>query len=301
MSEPSKRAAGGAVRRLAAAVAVCCCALPAAGCASQTQGATDTGTKIQVVAAETVWGDIAQQIGGDQIALTSIIGENGKGGVAGTAEQAAAFQPTAADAKALQAAQVVILNGAGLDPWVSQALSSNAGIDRLEVNVANQVGVTPGQNPYLWYDPAYVQTAAQQIAQDFAQLRPKEQSYFQQQESAFLANAVTADEQAIASIKQKYAGTTVATCDALGTELAAQLGLKSVQPKSAADLATAGGKILLCDAEDPGQASQDLLKQAGVDQIPVATLSAYPEPAGASYQEWQTSQLQSVSQALAQG
>lgn len=289
-------------RRLAAALAVCCCALPAAACSSPTQGgATDAGTKIQVVAAETVWGEIAQQIGGDQVQVTSILGVNGKGGIAGTAEQAAAFQPSAADAKALQAGQLVILNGAGLDPWVSQTLSSNPGIHRLEVNVANQVGVTPGQNPYLWYDPAYVQTAAQQIEQDYVQLRPNEQAYFQQQETAFLANAVTADEQTIKSIKQRYAGTVVATCDALGTELADQLGLKPVQPASAARLAGSGARILLCDPENPGSLSQALLKQSGVDQIPVVALSAYPQPAGTSYQEWQTSQLQSVSQALAQG
>ncbi|WP_034271349.1 metal ABC transporter solute-binding protein, Zn/Mn family [Actinospica robiniae] len=290
-------------RRLAAVAASCCVlAASASACASAQQpGATDAGTQIQVVAAETVWGDIAKQIGGDEVQITSILGVDGKGGVAGTAEQAAAFQPTAADSKALQAAQLVILNGAGLDPWVSQTLSSNAGINRLEVNVANQVGVTPGQNPYLWYDPAYVQTAARQIEQDFVQLRPNKQAYFQQQETEFEANAVTADEQTLSGLKQKYSGMVVATCDQVGAELAAQLGLKAVQPKSAALLAQSGGRILLCDAEDPGATSQAILKQAGVDQIPVVALSAYPEPAGTSYQEWQASQLQSVSQALAQG
>ena len=278
------------------------CALTATACgSSSTGGATDTGTQIQVVAAETVWGDIAAQIGGTQVQITSILGVDGKGGVAGTAQAAASFEPTTADTKALEAAQLVILNGAGLDPWVSETLSSNAGINRLEVNVANQVGVTPGQNPYLWYDPEYVQTAVQQIEQDFVQLRPEEQSYFKQQETEFEQNAVTADEQLIETIKQKYAGTVVATCDALGTELAVQLGLKAAQPTSAAQLAADGGKILLCDAEDPGSATDAILKQAGVDQIPVVTLSAYPEPAGTDYQEGQTSQLQSVSQALAQG
>lgn len=289
-------------RALASAVIACSCALSAAACSSaSTGGATDTGTQIQVVAAETVWGGIAAQIGGSQVQITSILGIDGKGGVAGTAEAAAAFQPTAADSKALQAAQLVILNGAGLDPWVSETLSSDPGINRLEINVANQVGVTPGQNPYLWYDPAFVQTAAQEIEVDFAQLRPSEKAYFQQQELAFEQDAVVADEQQIKSIRQKYAGSVVAACDDLGAELAGQLGLKAVQPASAAQLGTGGGRILLCDAEDPGSATDALLRQAGVDQIPVVTLSAYPEPEGTSYQEWQTSQLQSVSQALAQG
>jgi zinc/manganese transport system substrate-binding protein len=278
------------------------CILTAAACSSpSTGGATDTGTQIQVVAAEAVWGDIASQIGGSQVQITSILGIDGKGGIAGTPEAAAAFKPTSEDTKAMQAAQLVILNGAGLDPWVSETLSSNPGINRLEVNVANQVGVTPGENPYLWYDPEYVQTAVQQLEQDFVQLRPKEQAYFQEQETVFEQNAVTADEQLIKTIKQKYAGTAIETCDALGTELATELGLKPVQPTTAAQLATGGGKILLCDAEYPGSATQAILKQAGVDQIPVVTLSAYPEPAGTNYQEWQTSQLQSVSQALAQG
>lgn len=289
------------VRRFAA-VAACCCAWTATACSSPSQGgATDAGTRIQVVAAEAVWGDIAGQIGGDKVQVTSILGVGGKGGVAGTAEAAAAFVPTSADAKTLQAAQLVVLNGAGLDPWVSQTLSSDPGINRLEVNVANEVGVTPGQNPYLWYDPAYVQTAARQIEQDFVQLRPNDRAYFQQQETRFEAAAVDPDEQTIKDLKQKYAGTTVATCDKLGAELAAQLGLKSVQPASAAALGGSGGKILLCDPVDPGSAAQQLLKQAGTDQIPVVALSAYPQPAGTSYQEWQASQLQSVSQALAQG
>jgi zinc/manganese transport system substrate-binding protein len=292
----------GGPRRLAALLAASCCVLAAAACGSSaTGGATDAGTQIQVVAAESVWGDIAGQIGGDQVQITSILGVGGQGGPAGTAQAAASFEPTGADAKALQAAQLVILNGAGLDPWVSETLSADPGINRLEVNVANQVGVTPGQNPYLWYDPAYVETAAQEIEQDFVQLRPTQKAYFQQQETAFEQNAVVADEQLITSIKQKYAGTAVASCDDVGTELAGQLGLKAAQPASAAQLGTGGAKILLCDAEDPGGRTQAILRQAGVDQIPVVALSAYPEPSGTDYQEWQTSQLQSVSQALAQG
>ena len=245
--------------------------LGAAGCSSPAaSSATDSMTLIRVVAAESVWAEIATQLGGPNVHVTTLNGTS-----------------DTSEVKAVAGAQVLIVNGAGLDPWASQAASANPGIGRLDVNVGDEVGVTPGGDPYLWYDPSYVDTAVRQIEADFVQLRPGVAAYFQRQEQAFEQSSQATDEALASTIKSRFGGTHVATCVGLASDVATRLGLKP-QPR------IADSKALLCDAK--GDAT--LLQAAASAKIPVVSLSTSLEPAGATFQQWLTAQLQRVQQAL---
>jgi zinc/manganese transport system substrate-binding protein len=262
-----------------------------AGCQGSTSSpATDSGTPIQVVAAEGIWGDIAGQIGGTQVHVTTILGS--------ATTDPGGYQPTAAETKVIGSAQVFILTGAGLDPWANQAAGADPGIGRLDVNVGNEVGVAPGGDPYLWYNPAYVRTAARQIEADFITLRPQQTTYFQQQEESFEQGALNADQALISTISTRYGGTKVGACTELGSAFAAQLGLKPDNPVTAAQISGREVRLLLCDAQKPGPGAQALLTAAATAGIPVIMLSESLEPAGATYQQWLSGQLQAVEQAL---
>lgn len=244
----------------------------AAGCSSSgTSAATDSMTVIQVVAAESVWAEVAAQLGGSNVHVTTVNSAD-----------------NASDKKEIAGAQVLIVNGVGLDPWASQAASANPGIGRLDVNVGDQVGVTPGGDPYLFYDPSYVDTAVRQIESDFAQLRPSAAAYFQQQEQAFEQSSQATDEALAGTIKSRFGGTRIAACNGLASDVATSLGLKPQQkiPDS---------KALICDST---QSAAALLQAAASAKIPVVSLSPNLGPAGTTFQQWLTTQLQQIQQAL---
>src|SRR3954463_10592155 len=86
-------------------------------CGSSSEGSggppsRSSGSVVQVVAAENFWGSIAIQIGGSHARVTSII--------TNPDTDPHDYEPTAADARTLATAQLVVENGIGYDPWVQR-------------------------------------------------------------------------------------------------------------------------------------------------------------------------------------
>ena len=270
----------------------------AAGCSSAPPSqATDSGTPIRVVAAENVWGTVAAQIGGSQVQVTDILGAAPATAAGLTRTDPQSFEPSAAQTRDIAGAQMFVINGAGLDPWADEAASAHPGIGRLDVNIGAQVGVTPGQDPYLWYDPQYVTAAAEQIEQDFAQLRPAEAAYFGQQGQAFEQESAPAAA-ALTALERDYGGRPVGVCPGLARSVATQLGLRPI-PATTAGIAAKSVKVLLCDTASGDPEEQLLLRAAGAAAIPVVQLGDTVQPAGASFPDWLTGQLEEIRQALA--
>src|ERR1700747_220355 len=74
--------------------------------------------KIAVVAAENFYGGVAQQIGGDRVSVVSILNNPD--------QDPHLFEVSPAIIRQVAAAQVVLYNGAGYDPWVEQVLGATA-------------------------------------------------------------------------------------------------------------------------------------------------------------------------------
>ncbi|MGR7996709.1 metal ABC transporter substrate-binding protein [Xanthobacter sp. ZOL 2024] len=87
--------------------------------------------KLPVVASFSILGDFVKNVGGDRIALTTIVGPNGDSHV---------YQPTPADAKALADAKVVVVNGLGFEGWMDRLVKASG--TKAEVVVATK-GITP--------------------------------------------------------------------------------------------------------------------------------------------------------------
>ncbi|HEY3870014.1 MAG TPA: zinc ABC transporter substrate-binding protein [Actinocrinis sp.] len=299
------------VRAAPLAAALAAAALAAAACSSpQPSQSTDAGMPIQVVAAESIWGDIAGQLGGSNVDVVNIM-------TASTLNPAA-FTPTKKQLADIAGSQVYIIDGCGYDPWADQAANAEKGGSRMEIDAGGLVGVEPGSNPYLWYNPSYVLQMAQQIEADYAQLRPNEASYFKQQLQNFQSNDLGSVNSLISSIKGKYKGTKVGASDPVAVPLAASLGLDLVTPQayltagggaataSAADQQNAAAqitghqiKVFFFDVQDLSPAAHTEVQDAGTAQIPVAAVSETVEPDSATYEQWQTSQLQQIQQVLA--
>ena len=284
-------------------------ALAACG-TTQSTTASSAGT-VQVVAAENFWGNIAAQVGGSHVHVTSIIADPNA--------DPHSYEYTTADARTVANAQYVIMNGAGYDPWADKLLQANPVNGRKVLNVGDFNGKHEGDNPHMWYNPDYVTAVANKIRDDLKTIDPTDASAFDQSAQTFLTTGLQQYHQLIADIKAKYQGTAVGATESIFSYLAPALGLNLITPYSylkavsegeditAADEATVEQqvnqkliKVLIYNSQNTPNNIQALITLAQAAHIPVATITETLTPANASFQDWQVKQLQGIETALAQ-
>ena len=280
----------------------------AAGCASKP--ATSQNSQLVVVAAENFWGSIAAQLGGDKIQVGSII--------ANPATDPHDYEPTAADARAVATAGLVILNGVGYDPWVQQLLDANPSGGRDVLNVGDTVGVAVGENPHQWYSPDSVVKVIAAILADYSKRDPADAAYFASRKDSFTNVDMKQYFDLIDQIKATYSGTRVGASESIFAELAPALGLDLITPPSflkaisqgseptAADKATIDRQIqsrqIAIYVYNSQNAAPDVQRQITACQqlgIPVVTITETLIPQGATFQQWQVNQLNGIAAALA--
>lgn len=279
----------------------------AAGC---TSGPTTNNAGVfTVVAAENVWGSLAAQLGGSRVIVTSIV----KSASADPHD----YEPTPSDARRVAAARYAIVTGAGYDSWAAKMLAANPRRSTAVLDVGALVGVDVGGNPHRWYSPPDVLKVVDQIVGDYKRLAPADAAYFDQRKTALLSTGLARYASLIAEIKAKYAGTPVGASESIFSPLAEALGLKLVTPASFLDAITAGADPTAadkatCDAQIRAHAikiyvfnSQNttpdvnaLVGAARGAGIPVTSVTETLSPPGASFQDWQVVQLQSLAAAL---
>jgi zinc/manganese transport system substrate-binding protein len=171
-----------------------------------------TAAPLRVVAAENFWGSIAAQLGGDRVQVTSVI--------TSPATDPHDYEPTAADARTLAGAQLVIVNGIGYDPWASKLLAANPVGGRVVLTVGDVAGVKPGGNPHLWYSPSSVQQVIDAIAAGYAKLDPRDAGYFARQKRQFETKGLALYKRLIATIRRRYAAVPVGASESIFAPLA---------------------------------------------------------------------------------
>src|SRR2546429_1274884 len=297
-------------RLLPAAVTATLLIAALSGCATTPRTATAGGGAVRVVAAENFWGSLAQQLGGSHATVTSIINNPDA--------DPHDYEPTAADGRAVATAQLAIVNGIGYDAWAGKLIDANPAGGRSVLTIGDLVGVKEGGNPHRWYSPADVRKVIDEITADYKKIDPADAAFFDSQRDTVLKTNLKGYFDAIEQIKAGYDGTPVGASESIFALLAPDLGLKLLTPDSfltaitegtdptAADKATIDGQITRKqikvyvfnsqNATPDVQAQVDAAKAAG---IPVTTITETLTPAGASFQDWQVSQLGALKQALA--
>jgi len=284
--------------------------LAAAACGSGSSATTPSANgKIPVVAAENSWGSIASELGGNKVALTSII--------TNPETDPHDYQPTAANAGTIAASKMVIVNGIGYDPWASKILSTNSSTGPTVLNVGDVLRVPDGGNPHRWYSPNDVMTIADAITTDYKRVDPNDAAYFDSQNQAYVTNGLAQYNQMISQIKAKYSGVPVGASESIFSLLAPALGLNLVTPDSflkavsegteptAADKETIDSqitnrqiKVYVYNSQNADPDVQAQVKEAKAAGIPVTTITETLTPANLSFQAWQVRQLQGLANAL---
>jgi zinc/manganese transport system substrate-binding protein len=281
------------------------------GCGLSANALNAPGGAIRVVAAESFWGSIAAQVGGSHASITSIIAQ--------PSADPHSYEPTANDARLVADAQYVIVNGAGYDPWATSLLQANPASGREVLNVGNLVGKHAGDNPHLWYSPDYVTAVVDKVRDDLKAIEPSQAAAFDQSAQTLLTSGLKPYHDLIAAIKAKYSGTPVGATESIFAYLAPALGLKLITPASyldavsegteisAADeatveqqIATRQSKILVYNSQNTPNNIQAVLNLARAHSIPIASITETLAPATATFQQWQSSELQGIQSALAQ-
>jgi zinc/manganese transport system substrate-binding protein len=286
-------------------------AILTAGCGSKSTSAAAPSGVLQVVAAENFWGSIASQLGGSRVRVESVI--------TSPATDPHDYEPTAADARTLAGAQLVIENGIGYDPWAEKLIAANPVSGRIVLNAGDLVGIKPGGNPHRWYSPHDVQRMIDAIVRDFAKLEPKNSSYFARQKTRFEASGLAQYKGLIATIKRKFHGVPVGASESIFAPLAQSLGLRLLTPptflkaisegadptaadKTTIDRQVAGKqiKVWVFNSQNSTPDVKRVTEAASRRGIPVTTITETLVPASASFQDWQSRQLRALAAALAQ-
>lgn len=87
--------------------------------------------KLNVIATFSILGDIVENVGGDRVEVTTLVGPDGDAHV---------FQPSPADAQAVAGAQVIVANGLGFEGWMDRLVEAS-GTKAMLINASE--GVTP--------------------------------------------------------------------------------------------------------------------------------------------------------------
>jgi zinc/manganese transport system substrate-binding protein len=262
---------------------------------------------VKVVASENFYRDIAQQIGGANVEVTSVL--------TNPDQDPHLFEASAWMARDVAAAKVVIVNGADYDPWMEKLLSANKAPGRKEIVVAKLVRKKGGDNPHLWYDPATMLAFAKVFAAELSSLDPAHKAEYANGASR-LADALKPLEAKVGEMKEKYAGQPVTASEPVFGYMAQALGLKMRNERfqlavmndtepSASDIAAFENdlknhkvKVMLYNSQASDPAVQRLVGIARQSNVPVVGVSE-TEPAGKTYQEWMLDQLNALDRALA--
>ena len=156
--------------------------------------------KVPVTATFSILGDLVQQVGGDQVSVSTLVGPNGDAHV---------YQPTPQDIRTLAQSKLLVSNGLSFEGWLER-LDTASGFKGVKV-VASQ-GIQPhqmaeeeghehaaheheaeghhhhgGLDPHAWNNPANVLIYVDNIARGLSQVDPEHASLYQQNAARYKA------------------------------------------------------------------------------------------------------------------
>jgi ABC-type Zn uptake system ZnuABC Zn-binding protein ZnuA len=157
-------------------------AVLASGCSSEQPASpgdgTATGRVLNVVATTTEVADFATNVGGDRVQVTSLFKPN---------VDAHDFEPSPADIDTIAHADLVVENGAGLESWLHDTITSSSFdgpvVDTSQGVRLRMVGGAP--DPHIWQNPRNAQIMAANIERAMAAADPTDAGVFQANLAAY--------------------------------------------------------------------------------------------------------------------
>ncbi|MGD9509893.1 MAG: metal ABC transporter substrate-binding protein [Geminicoccaceae bacterium] len=151
--------------------------------------------RLPVVASFSILGDMTARIGGERIALTTLVGPDGDAHV---------FQPGPVDARALVDARMLVVNGLGFEGWIDRLkeasgfhgveVTTTAGIEPLTLAEDGEHGHGPF-DPHAWQDVANAEIFVRNIVAGLERADPDGAVTYRANAEGYLAELRALDEE----------------------------------------------------------------------------------------------------------
>ena len=250
-----------------------------AGCAGTAASSDGSGDgALTVVASTNVYGQIAEEIGGDLVEVTSIVTSD--------SQDPHSFEPSARDQLAVSEADLIIENGGGYDAYID-ALIESSGTDAHVITAAESSHDWPeneghadeetdaepdataseqpddhadeeahedeeghdhdhehveGFNEHVWYDPHTVAHVAEEIAAELGELNQAEAEKFTANAEEFAAESEEL-EASLAEIAVAHQDESVFVTEPVPAYLVAAAGLENVTPEAFSEAVEEGQDV----------------------------------------------------------
>jgi zinc/manganese transport system substrate-binding protein len=182
-------------------------------------------TRLNVVASFSILGDFAREVGGDRVAVTTLVGANSDVHV---------YTPSPADAKKISDAKLLIINGLGLEGWLPRLVQSSGG--KASVVTATD-GITPrtigsDADPHAWQSVANAKIYVANIRDALSRADPAGAATYNANAAAYLTklDALGDDVRAAVSQIPEPRRKVISTHDAFGYFAAAH-GIAFIAPQ----------------------------------------------------------------------
>ncbi|MDD2032294.1 metal ABC transporter substrate-binding protein [Pseudomonas sp. 39167] len=204
---------------------------------------TSAAEKLQVVTSFSILADMTQEVGGEHIQITNLVGPDA---------DAHTYEPTPDDAKALLSAKLIIKNGLGFEPWLDRLVTST---ETSAPVISASRGVIPRSldeegetvpDPHAWHNLANAELYVRNITKALETADPAHQADYKRNSQAYLKKiyALLADAKAKLGALPPGNRRIVTSHDAFGylgqaygIEFIAPQGLSTEREPSAADVA----------------------------------------------------------------
>lgn len=260
-----------------------------------------------IVAAENFYGELAKEIGGNNVNVQSIINNPDA--------DPHLFTTSPATSKSLSQANIIIYNGADYDNWMEQMLTNVDKNKVMIINVSKLVGVKSGQNPHLWYKDDAFPKVATILANQLIKEYPANKIVIEANLDKFLKEHAKVISN-INKIKEKYNGVEVTATEPVFGYMASSMGLNMLgldfqwkimnntepSPKMIADyeniLKNKQVKVLFYNSQVSDSITQNMKKLAKENNIPIVGVTE-TMPVNVRINPWLEQEVAATSAALA--
>ena len=263
-------------RRRVALLAAGLAALLVAGCSGSGGAGDGDGGGLRVVATTTQVADLAANVGGDRVQVTSLL----KPGI-----DAHDYEPSPADIDAIAHADLVLQNGVGLEEWLGETIESS-GFDGPVVDASQGVRlrqVGGEADPHIWQDPGNAQVMAANIERGLAAAEPAAAAAFEANLAAYTKALRALDAEVERQVDSLANKKVVTNHDAFGYYLdryglelvgsvipsfdtSAELSGRDIRDLVAKIKAT-GVKAIFSETSLPPRAAETIGREAGVKVV----------------------------------
>ncbi|MFJ7071636.1 metal ABC transporter solute-binding protein, Zn/Mn family [Streptomyces sp. NPDC098781] len=290
-----------------------------AGCGNSSDAENDSdasqspaaSSAVPVVASTNVYGDIAEQIGGGKVEVTSIITDPD--------QDPHSYEANTQNQLALSKAKVVIENGGGYDDFIDRMLKSGDNASPEVINAVKVSGKTAPEggelNEHVWYDFPTVAKLADRIAAALGKAAPDDAATFTKNAETFKAELKPLETKE-AQIKADHGGEPVAITEPVPLYMTEASGLVNKTPEEFSEAIEEGDdvsprtlqetlalftgeqvKALVYNDQTTGPQTEKVeqaAKTAGIPVVPVTETL----PEGKGYIGWMTANVDALASAL---